>query len=111
MASAIRRPLENLIRGYDHEPVWSRRDARPPQTIVAHVRRRRSAIASGVVRRLSVATGAANFRALPILIHVVVLSMAVTRAAILGFARLGEEEAQQHAERDFGQGAGRAATD
>jgi hypothetical protein len=37
--------------------------------------------------------------------------MAVTRAAILGFARLGEEEAQQHAERDFGQGAGRAATD
>ena len=38
-----------------------------------------------------------------------VLSVAVTLATILGFARLGEEEAHQHAERDCGQGAGREA--
>jgi hypothetical protein len=40
-----------------------------------------------------------------------VLSMAVTPAAILGFARLNNEEAQPHAKRDCGQGAARAATD
>ena len=51
---AMRRPLDNLPRGYDHEPVWSKPDARPLQrssTMYAVVG---SAITGGVIQLLNV---------------------------------------------------------
>src|SRR6266851_5900471 len=105
VAATVARPVQDLVRRHDGEAVGARSYTRPPPTVVAQIGRRRPAVAAGIVRRLGVATGAADVGPLPILIHIMVLGMAMAMLAILGFARFGDEEARQHTKREREQGA------
>jgi hypothetical protein len=108
VAATVARPVQDLVRRHDREAVGTWSYARPPPTVVAQIGRRRPAVAGGIVRRLGVAAGAADVGPIPILIHIMVLGMAMATLAlsivevpaILGLARLGEEEARQHTERE-----------